>query len=140
MSYERLGDFYRARGQSGDAERALTQFEESLKIRKQIYEANPNSAQAARDLSVSYERLGDFYRARGQSGDAERALTQFEESLKIRKQIYDANPNSAQAATDLAISNERLGDFQRDLGNADASFKHYVQSFELWDSFASGKS
>ena len=110
MSPEQAGWILSCRGQSGDAERALTQFEESLKIRKQVYDANPNSAQAARDLSVSYERLGDFYLARGQSGDAERALTQFEESLKIRKQVYDANPNSAQAARDLLISMERLSD------------------------------
>ena len=73
------------------------QFEESLRIRKQLYEANPNSAQAVRDVSVSLDRLGDFYLRRGASGDAERALAQFEESYRILKQLYEANPNSAQA-------------------------------------------
>ena len=62
---------------SGDAERAVAQVEESLRIRKQLFEANPNSAQAAHDVSVSLDRLGDFYLGRGHSGDAERAWRQF---------------------------------------------------------------
>ena len=50
----------------------LAQFEESLRIAQQLFEANPNSAQAARDVSVSLNKLGDFYLSRGQAGDAER--------------------------------------------------------------------
>ncbi|MFZ4082798.1 MAG: hypothetical protein ACOYKN_16340, partial [Pirellula sp.] len=73
-------------------------------------EANPNSAQALRDLSVSLNKLGDFYLARGKSGDAELALVQFEESLDIRKQLAEANPNSAQALRDLSVSLERMSD------------------------------
>jgi tetratricopeptide (TPR) repeat protein len=110
VSLDRLGDFYLARGKSGDAELALVQFEESLDIAKQIAKANPNSAQALRDLSVSLEKLGSFYLARGKSGDAELALVQFEESLDIRKQIAEANPNSAQALRDLSVSLERMSD------------------------------
>jgi len=110
VSLNKLGDFYLARGKSGDAELALVQFEESLDIRKQLAEANPNSAQALRDLSVSLNKLGDFYLARGKSGDAELALVQFEESLDIRKQLAEANPNSAQALRDLSVSLERMSD------------------------------
>jgi tetratricopeptide (TPR) repeat protein len=169
VSLNKLGDFYLARGQAGDAERALTQFEESHRTLKGLFEANPNSAQAATDVAISNERLGDFqrdlgetdaafnhytrsfelwdslrkanpesahfakgicvpinrlgdfYRARGQAGDAERALTQFEESLQIRKQLFEANPNSAQAARDLLVSQERLSDLAGSSDAADAA-------------------
>ena len=113
VALNELGAFYLARGQAGDAELALTQFEQSHKIHQRLFEANPNAAQAARDLSVSLNKLGDFYLARGQAGDAELALTQFEQSLKIRKQIFEANPNAAQAARDLLVSLERLSDVHR---------------------------
>ena len=118
VSLDRLGDFYRARGQARDAELALKQFEEALRIDQQLFTANPNSAQAARDLSVSLDRLGDFYRARGQAGDAELALKQFEEALAIRRQLFSADPNSAHAARDLSVSLNRLGDFYRARGQA----------------------
>lgn len=134
VSMERLADFYWSRVQSGDAERALTQFEESLKIRRQIYEANPNSVEAARDLSVSYERLGDFRLARVQSGDAARALTEFEESLKIRKQIYAANPISAEAARDLSVSLNNMGDFYLTHGrssDAERALTHFEESLGI---------
>ena len=72
--------------------------------------ANPESAHFAKGICVPINRMGDFYRARGQSGDAERALTQFEESLKIAQRLYEANPNSAQVARDLLVSLERMSD------------------------------
>lgn len=111
VSCERLGNFYRARDLAGDTERSVTQFEESHRIRKQIYQATPNSVQAARDLSLSLNLLGDHYLARGQCGDAELALTYFEESLRIAQQQYEVNPDSALAARDLSVSLSQIGDF-----------------------------
>jgi hypothetical protein len=75
-----------------------------------LREANPNSAQAARDVSVSLDRLGDFLARRGQPGDAEAALAHYQQSLSLRQQLREANPNSAQAARDLKISYERLSE------------------------------
>jgi tetratricopeptide (TPR) repeat protein len=138
VSLNKLGDFYLARGQAGDAELALTQFEESLKIRKQIFEANPNSAQAARDLSVSYERLGDFYLARGQAGDAELALTQFEESLKIDQRLFEANPNSAQAARDLSVSLSKVGRVYLLSGDSDRALRSYQQALQIGQALHQG--
>ena len=63
----------------------------------QGHEANPQDAHAARLYSTAFTHLGDFYLSRGASGDAERALAQFEESLRMDQQLYEANPNSAQA-------------------------------------------
>ncbi|WP_217427406.1 hypothetical protein, partial [Sphaerotilus uruguayifluvii] len=91
-----------------DAEQALRYFQRSLQVREDLLRANPDSAQAARDVSVSLNKLADFLRARGQAGDAEQALRYFQRSLQVREDLLRANPDSAQAARDLAISLERL--------------------------------
>ena len=46
----------------------------SLELDEGLLKQNPDSAQAARDVSVSLNKLGDFLAQRGQPGDAERAL------------------------------------------------------------------
>jgi tetratricopeptide (TPR) repeat protein len=99
-----LGDFYRARGQAGDAERALTQFEESLQIRKQLFEANPNSAQAARDLLVSQERLSDLAGSSDAADAASRALELQSQALQLALALHQANPASASVGQDAADS------------------------------------
>ncbi|GAB4181449.1 MAG: TIR domain-containing protein [Wenzhouxiangellaceae bacterium] len=134
VSYERLGDFHRSRGQSGDAKAALDYFQRALEIRRLIHQQNPDSAQAARDLTVSYNQLGDFHRSRGQSGDAKAALDYFQRALEIRRQIHQQNPDSAQAARDLSVSYDRLGDFHRSRGqsgDADAALDYFQRALEI---------
>jgi tetratricopeptide (TPR) repeat protein len=134
VSLERLGEFYVARGQQGDAERALAAFEQSLALRQRLLDANPGSAAAARDVSVSLERLGEFYVARGQQGDAERALAAFEQSLALRQRLRDANPGSAAAARDVAVSLNKLGDFyiaRGQEGDAERALAAFEQSLAL---------
>ncbi|MGV2975772.1 tetratricopeptide repeat protein, partial [Roseibium alexandrii] len=116
VSQERLGSFHLQRGQAGDIETALDYFNKSLETDQRILDANPDSAQAARDLSVSQERLGSFHLQRGQAGDIETALDYFNKSLETLQRILDANPDSAQAARDLSVSQERLGSFHLQRG------------------------
>ncbi len=134
VSLNKLGDFLRARNQPGDAEAALGHYEESLEMRRQLHRANPESGQAARDVSVSLDSLGDFLRARGQPGDAEAALGHYEASLEMRRQLHRANPESGQAARDVSVSLDSLGDFLSDRnqpGNAVAALGHYEESLEI---------
>ena len=70
---------------------------------ERLHQANPNDAQAARDLSVSLNKLGDFFLRRGLEGDADRALKAYEDSLQTRQRLHQANPNDAQAARDLSV-------------------------------------
>ncbi len=53
----KLGDFFLRRGLEGDADRALKAYKDSLQTRQRLHQANPNDAQAARDLSVSFEQV-----------------------------------------------------------------------------------
>jgi len=94
VSLNKLGDFYLARGKSGDAELALVQFEESLRIDKQLAEANPNSAQALRDLSVSLERMSDVIGQQEKENSSRDALALQIEALQISLTLHESNPSS----------------------------------------------
>ena len=134
VSLEKLAGLLARRGQPGDAEQALGHYQRSLEIRERMLTANPESAQAARDVSVSLEKLADFLSSRGQPGDVERALGHYQRSLEIRERMLTANPESAQAARDVSVSLERLADFlsrRGQPGDAEQALGHYQRSLEI---------
>ena len=98
MSLKKLGDFLASRGLAGDAEQALGHYQRSLEVSERLLAANPESAQAARDVSVSLSKLADFLASRGLAGDAEQALGHYQRSLEVSERLLAANPEWAQAA------------------------------------------
>jgi tetratricopeptide (TPR) repeat protein len=129
-----LADFLASRGLPGDAEQALGHYRRSLEVDERLLVANPESAQAARDVSVSLRQLADFLASRGLPGDAEEALGHYRRSLEVRERLLVANPESAQAARDVSVSLGRLADFlaSRSLpGDAEEALGHYRRSLEV---------
>ena len=61
VSLDILGDFFATRGQPGDMDKALDHFTRSFDMKEKLLAANPGSAQAKRDVSVSLNTLGHFY-------------------------------------------------------------------------------
>jgi tetratricopeptide (TPR) repeat protein len=134
VSLERIGDFLARRGGSGDADRALDCFQRGLKVRERLLAANPSSAEAARDVSVSLNKLGDFLARRGALGDADRALDCFQRDLEIAERLLGANPGSAEAARDVSVSLERIGDFlarRGGSGDADRALDCFQRGLEV---------
>jgi hypothetical protein len=80
-------------------------FEACLKIDQRLAAANPDSAEAQRDLSVILSLLGEVLATQG---DPAGARTRFETSLKIRQHLADANPLSAAAQRDLILTHVKL--------------------------------
>ncbi|MEX1364883.1 MAG: hypothetical protein AB1Z98_17275, partial [Nannocystaceae bacterium] len=76
-----------------------------LKARERLAEADPQSAQAQRDLSVSLDKLGNVEL---QAGNLAAACERFQRSLEIAERLAEADPQSAQAAFDLYISHQWL--------------------------------
>ena len=72
MSLERLGNFLSARGQPGDADQALAYYRRALEVRERLLAANPDSAQAARDVVVSHFKLAGFGTRTGDESLADR--------------------------------------------------------------------
>jgi tetratricopeptide (TPR) repeat protein len=57
---EQMGDVLVLRGQPGDAEKALGHYQRCHEVLERLLAANPESAQAARDVVVSHYKLGQF--------------------------------------------------------------------------------
>jgi hypothetical protein len=111
VSQNKIGDFYLRRGAPGGADRALAAYQASLDTREALARDKPVDAQARRDLSVSQNKIGDFYLRRGAPGGADRALAAYQASLDTREALARDNPVDAQARRDLSVSQNKIGDF-----------------------------
>ena len=103
MSLDRLGDVLMKAGEWGETQK---RFEQSLGMKQKLAAANPGSAEARRDVSVSLDRLGDVFVKAGKPGEAR---ARFEQSMAIREKLAAANPGSAEAQRDLIVSYAKLG-------------------------------
>ena len=95
----------------------------AFEIRRNLAAANPGSAEAQRDVSVSLVKLGDVA---VKAGDLAAARTAFEESLDVLAKLAAANPGSAEAQRDVSVSLNKLGDVAvkaGDLADARTAFE-----------------
>ena len=104
VSLERLGDFLAARGLPGDADQALAHFQRGLTLGERLLAATPDSAQAARDVMVSLERMSAATAGMSEEGASGRALEHQMAALEIAKRLYAQNAESAFFARTLAVS------------------------------------
>ena len=87
-----------------------------------LWRATPDSAEAARDLSVSHNKLGDLYVL---GGDLDAARDAYQAALAIAQDLARRMPESAQAARDLSVSHNKLGDLYVLGGDLDAARDAY---------------
>jgi len=132
---DRLGDFYLRRGAPGDADRAFQSYEDSRAIDQRLLKASPDDAQAARDLSVSLNRLGDFYLRRGAPGDADRAFQSYEDCHETLQRLLKASPVDAQAARDLSVSHYNLARIFNQRGDETRERMHLSACYAILDAF-----
>ncbi|MFH1198539.1 MAG: DUF4062 domain-containing protein, partial [bacterium] len=99
-----------------------------LETSEDLCKRNPDSAEYARDLSVSYNKVGDIYTA---LGDTKSALQSYESSLKIREDLRKRNPDSAEYARDLSVSYDRVGDIYKALGDTKSALQSYESSLKI---------
>ncbi len=113
-----IGDLLLRVGDEGGlhgTQKAEEAFRRAFAIANRLSSAEPDDAEAARDLSISCERLGD---ATLQTGDAGGARKYYEQVLKILLRLSSDNPKSSEAAHDLSRSYERLGNVTLQMGDA----------------------
>jgi len=110
-SLNKLAPYLVQRAQPGDAERALGYLQRSVELSEGLLRANPKSAQAARDASLSMNNLAQCLVQRAQPGDVEKALGYLQRSLELSEGLLRANPNSSRAVRDLLLSLYSLTDF-----------------------------
>ena len=90
----------------GQSERTFARYRQLLERQQRLAKAEPDRADYQRDLSVSYERMGDLYVALGQGEAARQA---YQGSLEIRERLAKAEPDRADAQLDLVISLVKIG-------------------------------
>jgi hypothetical protein len=89
-----------------------------LTIARRLAAADPGNAQAARDVSVSLNNVGQVAVAAGRLGDADTAYT---EMLDIARRLAAADPGNAEAARDVMVSLVRLAELaERQYGEGSA--------------------
>ena len=91
-----------------------------MELRKQLAEESP-TIENCRDLSISYNKLGDTSTA---EGDLPTARKYYELDLEISKQLAEKVP-SPEAWDDLAVSYYKLGI----LGNSVSSLQ---KALDIW--------
>ncbi|MES1198739.1 MAG: tetratricopeptide repeat protein [Pseudomonadota bacterium] len=125
IALDEIGDVLSARN---DLEGALTNYRESLAIRKRLADADPSHGERQRDVSVSLDRIGDVLRARN---DLEGALTNYRESLAIRKRLADADPSHGERQRDVSLSLERIGDVLSARNDLEGALTNYRESLAI---------
>jgi tetratricopeptide (TPR) repeat protein len=81
-----------------------------------------------RDLSISYERVGDVLK---EQGNFTSALHAFWEGLAIDKRIAGADPDNGGLQGDLSISYAKVGDVLLAQGDLADALKYYQNSFDI---------
>ena len=98
-----LGDLYIA---TGDLATAGHSYREAQRHSAAALEAQPDSEQRRRDLSVSHNRIGDVLVAQG---DLPAALAAFRTSLNIDKALAARDPGNTQWQRDVSVSHKKIG-------------------------------
>jgi tetratricopeptide (TPR) repeat protein len=117
----------------GDLKAAREYFEKSLQLRERLARQDPDSAQARRDLSVSYNQLGEVSM---QLGDLKAAREYLGKDLKLAEQLARQDPDNAQARRDLWISYTKLGRVSMQLGDLKAAREYFENDLKLAEQLA----
>ncbi|HEY6520838.1 MAG TPA: hypothetical protein VIZ19_15895 [Roseiarcus sp.] len=112
-----LGDLWVRRGSLAEAETAFSAARDAA-----VRSGND------RDLSVSYDRVGDV---QVEQGDLAGALTSYRASLAIADRLAKADPGNAGRRRDLSVSYEKIGNVQVEQGDLAGALKSYRDDLEI---------
>jgi tetratricopeptide (TPR) repeat protein len=111
-----------ARVAEGDRPGALQAYEQSRAIRDKLAARDPDNAEWQRDLSISFDRIGDVQRARG---NLDAALEAYRDSLAIREKLAAHDPGNTGWQRDLIVSNVKLAEVAEEAGKTAEARGHY---------------
>jgi tetratricopeptide (TPR) repeat protein len=106
-AYIGLGGIWRKRG---DLKAALKSYSDSLAIAKRVARSDPGNPNWQREVSVSYNKVGEVQVAQG---DLKAAVKSYTEALTIRERLAKSNPGNADWQRDLWFSYAIVADAYR---------------------------
>lgn len=108
---------------------ALRHYQRAREIFAKLAELNPDDPELQRDLSVSYEYIGDVQQQLGELAKAEEAYLK---GLLISEKQIAINPKDPDLKRDVAFGYEKLGDVRIAHEKLGLARDAYVRSFELY--------
>ncbi len=99
-----------------------------IAVTERLAEAEPDRADYQRDLSISYNKLGDLMVAVGRGEDATRLYTQ---SLDIRRRLAEAEPDRADYQRDLPVSLYRIASTVAAAGDQPSALSHLAEAIAI---------
>jgi serine/threonine protein kinase/tetratricopeptide (TPR) repeat protein len=117
----------------GQALKARDLYRRAHETFERLARESPGDALAQRDVSVSYNYLGNVTLRLGQ---AEQALGYYRKSLEIAERLVQESPGDAQTQRDVSISYDRLGNVTLQLGEAEQALGYYRKYMEIAERLA----
>ena len=114
--------------QLGDLTEARTAYKFAEELLRKTIRNTPNNPALQRDLSVSFNKLGDVQKAQG---DLPGAQQRYEQGLEIAQRLAARDPQNSQWQRDLSVSFNKLGDVQKAQGDLPGAQQRYEQDLEI---------
>jgi len=137
VTYDKLGDVamamydkpeYDVMAGNSLLEKALTHYEQALAIRTQLRKVEPQDAQAHRDLTFSYTKIGDAVRVR--DGLAE-ALRYYQRALPLQQDLVTKDQTNTQDRRRLASMLKRAAELAHSVGQTPTARDYMTQALAL---------
>ena len=111
----------------------MQNYQSTLAIAQALADQDPSNAQAQRDLSVSYSKIGDIEQSQGR---LEAALQNYQSALAIRQALADQDPSNAEMQRDLSVSYNNIGDIERLQGKLEEALQNYQSDLAIAQALA----
>ena len=95
--------------------------------------ADPSNSSWQRDLSVSYDRVGDVFSSQG---DLALALKAYQNSLAIAEKLAGADPSNSSWQHDHSVTFNKVGNVFNSQGNLASALKAFQNSLTIRDKLA----
>jgi tetratricopeptide (TPR) repeat protein len=95
--------------QLGNTKEALQAYEQSLEIRNRLATADPQNAQAQRDLSFSYSSIAEIHLKENKLAEA---LAWYQKALAIAEKLAALDPLNQTFQKDLRIDKRKIADIE----------------------------
>ncbi len=116
-----------------DAGGALASYRRGMEVAEDAAATNPSDARAQRDLSVSYNRIGDSHWYGGRMPEA---LVHYRKALDIRSTLASRDPSNAVFRRDVMSSLNNIGDTLVRMGQHADALANYRRSLEITEALA----
>ena len=105
----------------------------ALEIAEKFAKKYPDDPQMQRDLSVSYNNLGDIAKARN---DYKAAEGYYSKTLEISERLAEKYPEDPQMQRDLCVQYGNLGDIAKARNDYNAAEGYYAKALEISERLA----